>query len=394
MYNNPRATMRVFEKVRRRDQRASVLVASFPLFPLLRHLSSYECSGSSPHDDTRRFLATSPLWTRLEVSVTRVCTTVGMAHTEADVHERAGTWSPFAAAWRRGHVVTALGLPCVLLVTQALFLTSQFAPLWSARGTTELSLTLTPGFAHTSATTYNLPHTLNELRHAKEWLLLLVVFIFSGVWPHVKILATLVAWFRVDPERSRGRWLYWSGVLAVWSYLDIAVVLLIALSFNASMLVNVQSTLSATFEVAVAPCWGAVWFCVAVLLAAATGHASHAAHLSLAREIHNIGDHTSFVAKPTQSWSLSDRHSPATMHAMRLAVLLAAVTAILAACGPLFTATYRVPGFSSDDPIAGWRAVIKDIASRPEMKTTVLSAAALSSELGAVAGHRLSRGQD
>ena len=33
-----------------------------------------------------------------------------------------------------------------------------------------------------------------------------VVFYFSGLWPHIKLIATLVLWFRPESERERGKW--------------------------------------------------------------------------------------------------------------------------------------------------------------------------------------------
>jgi hypothetical protein len=33
-----------------------------------------------------------------------------------------------------------------------------------------------------------------------------VVFFFSGLWPHAKLLAILFMWFRPESERERGKW--------------------------------------------------------------------------------------------------------------------------------------------------------------------------------------------
>ena len=101
-------------------------------------------------------------------------------------------------------------------------------------------------------------------RASRSLLAAFVVAYFSGLWPHIKLVATLVMWFRPEGERERGRWLYYQGLVAVWSYLDIAVVIFIAVAFHASIVVNIPNLVNAVFAVAVWPCVGAYKFCVAV----------------------------------------------------------------------------------------------------------------------------------
>ena len=84
---------------------------------------------------------------------------------------------------------------------------------------------------------------------------------------------------------ARGKWLYWSGAAAVWSFLDIAVVVLIALAFNATLGVDIPGLVTAEFFVAVSPCVGAYKFCAAVVLTALVGHLALTQHRSLSRDI-------------------------------------------------------------------------------------------------------------
>ena len=80
-------------------------------------------------------------------------------------------WCPYGAASAAGKMHVAIGLPAVILVTQALFAHSQMAPLWAAHGGIELRLMNKSPSSTESVMTYNLPHTVEELYRAEEYLL-------------------------------------------------------------------------------------------------------------------------------------------------------------------------------------------------------------------------------
>jgi hypothetical protein len=49
-----------------------------------------------------------------------------------------------------------------------------------------------------------------------EYLLATVVAGYSGIWPHLKLGATLLVWFQRCSERRRGAVLHYAGAMAMW----------------------------------------------------------------------------------------------------------------------------------------------------------------------------------
>ena len=63
-----------------------------------------------------------------------------------------------------------------------------------------------------------------ELAKGGDWLLALILFFFSMVFPFAKLAALAAIWFRPLTERERLDTLRWLGLMGKWSMLDVFVV--------------------------------------------------------------------------------------------------------------------------------------------------------------------------
>ena len=119
-----------------------------------------------------------------------------------------------SALWEQYQRHTVLVLLCLLLST-ALLVTGLSLPLMDA----ETGIL----WKHWK-NSYSVWTGVVALWHANELLLSTVLFIFSMVFPFVKLLALTVIWFVKLPNHQRTKLLHWLGVLGKWSMLDVFVV--------------------------------------------------------------------------------------------------------------------------------------------------------------------------
>merc|ERR1719401_557319 len=68
---------------------------------------------------------------------------------------------------------------------------------------------------------------------AAEMILGVILFFFSGIWPHVKLILMLVCWFqRKMTHRLRHIILYWIDAFGKFSFLDPLVVVVLMVVFS------------------------------------------------------------------------------------------------------------------------------------------------------------------
>lgn len=68
--------------------------------------------------------------------------------------------------------------------------------------------------------------------------LAILILIFSGIWPYLKQISTLVLWFvppRMVSVSKRGSVLLWLDALAKWSMVDIFVLVVVVAGFRVSI---------------------------------------------------------------------------------------------------------------------------------------------------------------
>lgn len=79
-----------------------------------------------------------------------------------------------------------------------------------------------------------------ELARHDDWLLAVILFFFSMVFPFVKLAALAVIWFRPMTEKDRMKTLHWLGLLGKWSMLDVFAVAILIVAAKLRDLTQVQ----------------------------------------------------------------------------------------------------------------------------------------------------------
>jgi len=155
-------------------------------------------------------------------------------------------WAPTTPCW-----ATWL-IPLAILATHALFLYGQIEPMWRMHEAQDVDLwynaTSTPASLIYRA--FGLPQQL-EITHHEEstlqtftysfaiqelWVAAgmpdkkmarvaaVLLALFSGVWPHLKLLLLNLTWLTMRNQKRRTRCLHWLSCLGKWSLADILVV--------------------------------------------------------------------------------------------------------------------------------------------------------------------------
>ena len=79
-----------------------------------------------------------------------------------------------------------------------------------------------------------------ELAKHGDWLLAVIVFFFSMVFPYAKLLALILLWFRKLTQAQRTRTLHWLGMLGKWSMLDVFAVAMLVVAAKLKSLTHVE----------------------------------------------------------------------------------------------------------------------------------------------------------
>lgn len=79
-----------------------------------------------------------------------------------------------------------------------------------------------------------------ELAKSGDWLLALILFFFSMVFPFIKLATLAGLWFRkmTDPERMKA--LHWLSLMGKWSMLDVFVVAILVVAAKLRDLTQVE----------------------------------------------------------------------------------------------------------------------------------------------------------
>lgn len=81
---------------------------------------------------------------------------------------------------------------------------------------------------------------LRELARASEWFLFAIIFLFTLVFPTVKLAALGTIWWkRGRDDAGADRLLRWVSHLGKWSMLDVFVVAILVVTIKASSLANI-----------------------------------------------------------------------------------------------------------------------------------------------------------
>ena len=79
-----------------------------------------------------------------------------------------------------------------------------------------------------------------ELAKSGDWLLALILFFFSMVFPFAKLFSLALLWYRPLSEADRLKTLHWLGIMGKWSMLDVFVVAILIVAAKLRDLTEVQ----------------------------------------------------------------------------------------------------------------------------------------------------------
>jgi len=88
--------------------------------------------------------------------------------------------------------------------------------------------------------TYSVWTGVVALWEQREFVLAIVVFFSSMIFPIVKLFSLAVIWFKKLPDEKRTRLLHWLGILGKWSMLDVFVVAILIVLVKLGPLVKIE----------------------------------------------------------------------------------------------------------------------------------------------------------
>lgn len=161
-------------------------------------------------------------------------------------------------------------IPLSLVATIFIFMVSNF----SIGASVDLQLTSENGFILKipTITTFSLGKTVKEMYQASVYTLMLLVLVFSGIWPYVKLLMMMVAWtcpVTIISFDRREQILVWLDALGKYSLVDSFVLVLMLVSFK----FHIEFPGLVTIDSFVIPAFGFYLFLTATVLSLVIGHA-------------------------------------------------------------------------------------------------------------------------
>ena len=101
--------------------------------------------------------------------------------------------------------------------------------------------------------------------------LAVLIGVFSGMWPYIKLFTMVILWFVPATEKMRGKLLHWLDVLGKWSLVDAYVLCLMAVAFG----FNTDRTILGIeihVDISVRPGWGVYSFVIATMCSLLLSH--------------------------------------------------------------------------------------------------------------------------
>jgi hypothetical protein len=170
-------------------------------------------------------------------------------------------------------------IPMILIGTIFLFVSSNastgayLSPVLHVNTTLEDGggIHLPPSFS------FSLGSTIAGMYHAGVYMLMIIILIFSGIWPYAKLLLMLVAWILPPSMLSpaeRGSLLVWLDILGKYSLVDSFVLILFMVGFCMHLELSTVYSTTTTFrlDLYVEPQYGFYCFVMATVLSLLVGH--------------------------------------------------------------------------------------------------------------------------
>jgi len=188
-----------------------------------------------------------------------------------DVSERKKTTSVPKSLMFHGsiHPFARYSFLIVLIGTMILFLASNL----STGTTVDLVLTGANGgrLSFPSLFSFSLGNTVREMYKAGIYPLMLLILVFSGIWPYLKLAMMIFAWvapMELFSHAQREKLLIWLDALGKYSLVDAFVLVLMLVSFRYHFEVDHLGAL----DVYVTPMFGFYSFLLATIVSLISGH--------------------------------------------------------------------------------------------------------------------------
>ena len=169
------------------------------------------------------------------------------------------------------HKTLTYCVPVVLVLTIILLLSSNL----SIGASVDLQVTNSNGQSLTSLINiyqFSLSSTLGEMWRAGVYILMLLIWFASGVWPYVKLILMLICWItsiRRLPPIKREKIIYLLDCLGKFSLIDTYVLVLMMVAFR----YNLEVAGAGALDVYVTPAFGFYSFLFATIVSLLSGHA-------------------------------------------------------------------------------------------------------------------------
>eukprot|EP01105_Mastigella_eilhardi_P004643 TRINITY_DN161_c0_g3_i1.p1 TRINITY_DN161_c0_g3~~TRINITY_DN161_c0_g3_i1.p1 ORF type:complete len:1067 (-),score=233.61 TRINITY_DN161_c0_g3_i1:1526-4726(-) len=210
-------------------------------------------------------------------------TKTGVAHTVTGLFltlYRGVATAPCLLLHPRINVVIRYLMPLLIVGNMALFVLSNTA------GGTSVHININTGMGKVVSTpslfTFDLASSVREMWKAGVWPLSLLIAVFSGAWPYLKLLMMLLSWTvprRLLPVRYREYVLMFLDALGKWSLLDSYVMVLMLVAFHMDIKFPqhdpAHTTVDGEFSISIIvdPLVGFVTFLIATLISLVISHA-------------------------------------------------------------------------------------------------------------------------
>jgi hypothetical protein len=134
---------------------------------------------------------------------------------------------------------------------------------------------------------FGLANTVRDMWNAKTYALAILIAVFSGGWPYLKLVLMLAAWCvpaSLLPTRTRERMLVYLDALGKWSLVDSFVLVLMMVAFRCHIaLASGDNVL--VVDVFVVPKWGFYGFLLATMISLGMTHLIVAIHRSTEKTV-------------------------------------------------------------------------------------------------------------
>eukprot|EP00727_Mastigamoeba_balamuthi_P012620 m51a1_g7981 hypothetical protein (1259) ;mRNA; f:59901-63961 len=172
-------------------------------------------------------------------------------------------------------------IPIVLLSDIALFFSSNtgigasvvLQLEWQSAGSPDHVLETAP------VSSFGLVDSIRDMWKAKVYPLSILIGVFSGAWPYIKLIAALACWSvpsQALNSKWRGRLLVALDMLGKWSLLDAYVMTIMIVSFHFYVPFGTYDSTATdrplSLSVLVLPCWGFISFLIATIISLVTSH--------------------------------------------------------------------------------------------------------------------------